>query len=180
VLFGQQPEKQIGRREQLVLYRYSEAPPQLAVRDAAPSVMTQIDFGSAMLVGADISSASIESGRALDVTLYWRSQAPVPLRVTLRLGSQMLEQHEVGFGLLSRYAKEVGISPDELIVDRYAVVIPSTVPPGQYTLTLSPQAGQSQAVLASASATLGIVDVVNETEAMEQWLRAAGLSSPGR
>ncbi len=102
------------------------------------------------------------------------------LHVTLRLGSQTLEQHEVGFGLLSRYAQEVGIDEEDLIVDRYAVIIPSTVQPGEYTLTLSPQAGQSQGVLQPGSATLGTLEVVNETEAMEQWLRAAGLSSPER
>jgi Protein O-mannosyl-transferase TMEM260-like len=180
VLLGQQPERQIGRREQLVLYRYSEAPPQLAVREATPSVVTQADFGPAILVGAHISSTSIESGQAIDVTLYWRSQAPVPLRVILRLGSQTLEQHEVGFGLLSRYAKEVGIGEEDLIVDRYAVIIPSTVQPGLYALTLAPQAGQSQAVIESAGAALGTLEVVNETEAMEQWLTAAGLSSPER
>ncbi len=180
VLFGQQPERQIGRREQLVLYRFSEEPPHLAVHQAAPMVMTQTDFGPALLVGADISSTSVESGQAIDVTLYWRSRAPVLLHVTLRLGSQTLEQHEVGFGLLSRYAQEVGIDEEDLIVDRYAVIIPSTVQPGEYTLTLSPQAGQSQGVLQPGSATLGTLEVVNETEAMEQWLRAAGLSSPER
>ena len=178
VLLGQQPEKQIGRREQLALYLFSKSPPRLTIRGASPAVVTHSNFGPAVLVGADVSDQPIESGGVLEVSLYWSSQAPTPLRVTLRLGSLVLEQHEVGFSLLPRYVREVGIGPGELIVDRYAVVIPSTVQPGRYTLTLSPQAGQSQAVLSSASASLGVVEVVDEMEAMEQWLRAAGSSSP--
>ena len=180
VLFGQQPEKQIGRREQLALYQYSKTPPELAIRGAAPAVVTHADFGPAVLVGADISAQPVESGGVLEISLYWSSRGPAPLRVTLRLGSQVLEQHEVGFGLLSRYVREVGIGPGEWIVDRYAVVIPSSVPPGRYTLTLSPQVGQSPAILSSASAALGVIEVIDEMEAMEQWLRAAGSSSPGR
>ena len=179
VLFGQQPEKQIGRREQLVLYRFSETPPELVAHSLTPAVVTQIDFGPTVLVGADLSSQRVESGQLLEVSLYWMSQAPVPLRVTLRLGSQELEQHEVGFGLLSRYAREVGLPQGDLLVDRYAVVIPSTVEGGRYTLALAPQAGQAESVLASASAALGVIEVVDKTEAMEQWLRAAGSSYPG-
>jgi len=178
VLLGQQPEKQIGRREQLALYQFSKSPPPLTIRNASPAVVTHTDFGPAVLVGADISGQPIESGGVLEICLFWGSRAPTPLRVTLRLGSQLLEQHEVGFGLLSRYMREVGIGPGELIVDRYAVVIPSTVPRGKYTLTLSPQAGQGEAILSSASASLGVVEVVDETEALQQWLRAAGSSSP--
>ncbi|MCX6026145.1 MAG: DUF2723 domain-containing protein [Chloroflexi bacterium] len=178
VLLGQQPEKQIGRREQLALYQFSTTMPPLTIRGASPAVVTHTDFGPAVLVGADLSDQPIESGGVLEVSLYWSSQAPAPLRVTLQLGTQVLEQHEVGFGLLARYVREVGIGPGELIVDRYAVVIPSTVTHGLYTLTLSPEAGQGEVILSSASASLGVVEVVDETEAMEQWLRAAGSSSP--
>ncbi len=78
VLLGQQPEKQIGRREQLVLYRFTESPPSLTIREATPAVVTDVDFGPFVLVGADTADQPIESGGVLEVSLYWSDQAQRP------------------------------------------------------------------------------------------------------
>jgi len=176
VLLGEQPEVAIAHRELLVLYHLTEKPPQLLVADPHPQIAVNADFGGATLLGVDISSTTVESGAAVEVTLYWKLTEARVARVETRLGGQPLEQHEVGFGLLERYAGEVGLQKGDVIVDRYWLVIPSNAGPGAQTLTIQaaslggPLAGSPQA----AAVTLTTLEITNQIGTVERWLQIAG------
>lgn len=171
VLFGQQPEESFGRRETLVLYHLLADPPPLREPDPHPQFITGEDFGPVQLLGFDISSQRIESGDILFVKLYWRLKAVSTLRVETRLGDLSLEQHEIGFGLLTRYAQSTPLPAGSVIVDSYGLIIPSGVQPGPYAFTIrSTGLGTSQ----GNSITLSMVDIINETGTMERWLQIAG------
>ncbi|MBN1438640.1 MAG: DUF2723 domain-containing protein [Anaerolineales bacterium] len=171
VLFGQQPEESFSRRETLVLYRLRTDPPPLLEPNPRPQFPADQDFGPARLVGFDLSSQVVESGAILALTLYWKLQNPSALRVETRLGELALEQHEVGFGLLSRYAQITHLPMGSVISDAYGVIIPSGMPPGSYAFTIR-SAGLGGA--AGNSVSLAPLDVVNETGTMERWLQIAG------
>jgi hypothetical protein len=170
VLFGQQPEESFGRRETLVLYRLTETPPPLLVTDPHPQVAIGQDLGPVQLVGFDLSTQQVESGEILCVTLYWRLKSVTSLRVETRLGDLALEEHEIGFGLLARYAQTAGLPAGSVISDSYAIVIPSGVAPGPYTFTIrAASLGSSP----GAAIDLGTVEVINEKGTMERWLQIA-------
>jgi hypothetical protein len=171
VLFGQQPEESFGRRETLVLYHLLSEPPPLLEPDPHPQFMAEEDFGTVQLLGFDLSSQRIESGDILVVKLYWRLNAISSLRVETRLGELSLEQHEIGFGLLTRYAQSTSLPAASVIVDSYGLIIPSGTQPGSYAFTIrSTGLGNSR----GNSITLGTLDIINETGTMERWLQIAG------
>ncbi len=171
VLFGQQPEESFGRRETLVLYHLTADPPPLLEADPHPQFAAAGDLGPVQLLGFDLSARRIESGDVLTVKFYWRLQSVASIRVETRLGERTLEQHEIGFGLLGRYAQTVPLPPASVVSDSFALVIPSGIAPGAYAFTLRP------AGIGTSSGTairLGMVDVINETGTMERWLQIAG------
>jgi hypothetical protein len=171
ILFGQQPEESIGRRETLVLYRLTSDPPPLLELNPQPQFAAGESFGPVRLIGYDISSRQVESGAVLNVKLYWRLQDAASLRIETRLGGLSLEQHEIGFGLLARYARTVGLPAGSVIADSFGVIVPSGTGPGPYALTIRPASlGDSP----GKSIELCVVDVINETGTMERWLQIAG------
>lgn len=174
ILFGEQPVGQGGRRGSLVLYHLTEQPPQLVEIDPHPQIEMRAEIGPAILVGADVGATKVENGARIKLTLYWRIQPGARLRVNISLGDQPLEEHEVGFGLLGRYAREFGVPPNGTIVERYELVIPSTIPAGEWPLTI----GAVDLRAARQNTTLIThLDVVDETETMERWLQIARSSS---
>jgi hypothetical protein len=171
VLFGQQPEESFGRREALALYHLSVDPPPLLEADPKPQFLAEADLGPVQLLGFDLSPQRIESGDVLTVKFYWRLKTVTSVRVETRLGDLSLEQHEIGLGVLGRYAQAVPLPAGSVISDSFALVIPSATPPGAYAFTIRP------AGIGSAPGTaihLGTVDVINETGTMERWLQIAG------
>jgi hypothetical protein len=171
VLFGQQPEESFGRREALALYRLSADPPPLLEADPQPQYLSEADLGPVQLLGFDLSTQRVESGDVLTVKFYWRLKTVTSVRVETRLGDLSLEQHEIGLGVLGRYAQAVPLPAGSVISDSFALVIPSATPPGAYAFTIRP------AGIGSAPGTaihLGTVDVINETGTMERWLQIAG------
>jgi hypothetical protein len=101
------------------------------------------------------------------VVFYWRLSQGRYFRVSTKLGELSLEVHDLGFGNLQRYQSEVGPILDQTIVEDYSIVVPSTFPEGKYPLTISIQGVEGDVVI-------GEVQVVNEEEMMERWLRIAG------
>jgi hypothetical protein len=170
VLFGQQPEESFGRRETLVLYRLMDSPPPLLVADPHPQVAILRDLGPVQLMGYDLSAQRIESGDVLFLKFYWRLNTVTSLRVETRLGDLPLEEHEIGFGLLTRYEQSVGLPAGSVISDSYAIVIPSGISPGAYSFTIR-AAGIGSTP--GAAIQLGTVEVINETGTMERWLQIA-------
>ncbi len=171
VLVGEQPEASSGRRGTLVLYRMTPEPPDLLVRDPRPQIPLNVDFGSMRLIGADLSQRSVESGAAVEITFYWQVERIAPLRVEVRLGERVLEQHEVGLGLLQRYAKEIGLSPGDVVREQYSLVIPSTMKAGAQVLSIQAVGLRGER---GASADVAQIEITNETGTMERWLQIAG------
>jgi hypothetical protein len=172
VLLGQQPETTFGRREALALYRLSDEPPELIANDPHPQFPMDTDFGPLRLAGFDLSTNQVESGGIVKLKLYWRLVRPaVSLRVESRLGDRLLEQHEPGFGLLVRYAQEIGLPAGSIISDEYWLVIPATTAPGTYPLTLQAVGLGNER---GAFTRLGPLEVVDEMGTMERWLQIAG------
>jgi hypothetical protein len=171
VLLGQQPEESFGRREALALYHLSADPPPLLEADPHPQFIVGKDLGQVQLMGFDLSTQRIESGDVLTVKLYWRLKTVTSVRVETRLGDLTLEQHEIGLGLLGRYAQAVPLPPGSVISDSFALVIPSEIAPGAYAFTIR-SAGIGSTP--GAAINLATVDVINETGTMERWLQIAG------
>ncbi|MBN1149274.1 MAG: DUF2723 domain-containing protein [Anaerolineales bacterium] len=170
ILLGEQPNSRAGGRDSLVLYHLSPSAPSLVATQPNPQVKLDANLGAATLVGVDLIPGNVESGATIQITLYWRLNAPQRLRVEISLGEQTLEQHEVGFGLLERYAKEIGLPEDAVILERYDLVIPSTTPTGEWPLALS-RAGLSGK--GEQTIVLGELTVTNELETMQRWLQIA-------
>jgi hypothetical protein len=171
VLFGQQPEESFGRRETLVLYRLLADPPPLVEPDPRPQFPVNQDIGPVRLLGYDLSAQRVESGGILFVKFYWRLNAVSSLRVETRLGEFSLEEHEIGFGLLARFAQSVPLPAGSVVSDFYGIIIPSGTPPGSYAFTVRPAGlGNSE----GTAVALGTVDVINQTGTMERWLQIAG------
>jgi hypothetical protein len=171
VLFGQQPEESFGRREALVLYHLTADPPPLLEFDPHPQFAVDEDLGPVQLLGYDLSSQRVESGEVLYLTMYWKLKTASSLRVETRLGDLSLEQHEIGFGLLARYAQSVRLSAGSVISESYGLVIPSVQEPGLYAFTVR-TAGLGGAP--GNEIELCFMDVINETGTMERWLQIAG------
>ncbi len=174
VLIGEQPEGQSGKRESLVLYHLTSEPPQLIVTDPQPQIPLDLEFSSMQLIGLDLSSTRVESGSALQIRMYWKRTGSGTLRVELGLDGRGLEQHEVGFGLLERYAQEMGLQPGQVVADQYWLVIPSTAEVGGQTLTIRTadlRGGGGQAL------PLAQLDIINEIGTVQRWLQIAQTGS---
>ncbi|MBN1991681.1 MAG: DUF2723 domain-containing protein [Anaerolineae bacterium] len=126
-------------RPGLTLYRVQNEPPQLSTAQPTPQFRVNQSFGSLTLLGYDLASATAQPGGRLELTLYWQAQNPPPELIATSLGELRLEQHEFGLGNLSRYLAEVQPPPSDAIVESYTVVVPSTITPGEYPLTVSLQ-----------------------------------------
>ncbi len=180
ILFGEQPENVTGHRTSLVLYQLSDKPPDITISTPRPQIPINQNFGVFTLQGADVSESSVESGANIQITLYWQipqqigQEMSIPsLRIETYLGEQTLEQHEIGFGLLPRYAREVGLEPGETIVDRYTLVIPSHILPGDYPLSISLVGINGQQIINNRLTT---INVTNQEGTFKRWFNAANIN----
>lgn len=153
-------------RNRLILYRLSREAPNLVVDNARPDFEINADMGNLTLLGVDISDDPLESGGRLHLILYWTLQRLEPMTLTTYLDNQPLETHELGFGNLPRYVSEIGSVTDGVIVEDYWLVVPSTVQPGPHTLNIQIQGLEK-------TLEIGSIEVMNEEETMERWLRIA-------
>ena len=158
LVLGEQPQGVLGHRSQpLVLFALRANPPDWKV-DVPPEVAAPLLRTHALtLLSAQIVPVTVESGATVHLTLAWRVEdtdtlLTNPPRLTLRLGDRALAQYTFGFGLLPRYAREVGLAEGDVLRIAYDLVIPSTVPPAEYELRLS---------VHGARATLGQLTVVD-------------------
>jgi hypothetical protein len=93
-----------------VLYHLTEEPPDMIADTASPSTPLNLNLGGVTLLGIDLEPESVESGGRIHLTLYWNILKPDRYGVELSLGDSILEAHELGFGNLARYHKEIGRS----------------------------------------------------------------------
>ena len=118
----------------LVLYQVSRTPPDLVVTDAEPSTRVDASLGGLTLVGYDLAESTVEPGGLLHLTLYWRVEEPGRYLIVTALGDRTLETHELGFGNLQRYVRERRPPREGVVVESYAIVIPSTLERGTVPL----------------------------------------------
>ncbi len=128
-----------GRGHELTLYRVQTEPPPLTTSRASPQVVVKQSLGPLTLVGFDLASKAVPAGGRLELTLYWQGHDLPGELLATSLGDRLLERHSLGLGNLQRYLAEVRPAPTDLIVESYAVVVPATLPPGEYPLTVSLQ-----------------------------------------
>ena len=159
----------LSQRGRLVLYHLTEDPPGLVVNTASPTTLLNLKLGGVILLGIDLGPESVESGGRIHITLYWKILRPDRYGVELSIGDSILEAHELGFGNLARYQKEVGISMDSVIVEDYWLVLPSTTPSGTHDLNIRLLVGGETSPIAE-------IIVLDEEKDMERWLKIAGES----
>jgi hypothetical protein len=170
ILMGNQGQGGFNGRNRLTLYRLSMEPPEWVTSNASPEIRLQADFGEIILQGADLSNQEVESGSQIHLVLYWTPSKGDRFQVTTAIGESTLETHELGFGNLDRYQREVEPFLGQTIAEDYSIVIPSSLPEGEYPFTVGVQGVEKKVVIAE-------IKVVNEEETMERWLRIAGKSS---
>jgi hypothetical protein len=170
VLIGYQGQGGLGGRNRLTLYQLSMEPLEMVTSNASPEIHLQADFVGIILQGADLPNQEVESGSLIHLVLYWIPSNGYRFQITTTIGEVALETHDLGFGNLDRYQREVGPILGQTIVEEYSIVIPSTIPEGEYPLTVSIQSVEKKVII-------GEIKVVNEEETMERWLRIAGKSS---
>jgi hypothetical protein len=167
ILMGNRSLGGFGGRERLVLYELSVDPPDLVTHTASPDVQLDIDLGGIFLQGFNLTTQPVENGSMIHLVLYWNLTRGERYHITAKLGDILLESHDLGFGNLERYQREVGSIDDQTIVEDYFIVIPSSIPEGEYPLIVSILGSEKEA-------QIGEVSVVDEEETMERWLRIAG------
>jgi hypothetical protein len=124
----------LGRGRELALYHVTDKAPELVAQDAQPQYPVGQRLGGVELVGYDLESDAAEAGGRLGLRLYWRVLAtPLPLIATA-LGETPLETHPLGLGNLPRYVQEFDPPRDGVVVEDYAVVVPSLMEPGDTVL----------------------------------------------
>ncbi|NIM93208.1 MAG: DUF2723 domain-containing protein [Anaerolineales bacterium] len=167
VLIGMPSGSSIRGRGEMTLYQISNEPPDLIIINPTPEISLDADLGAATLLGIDIHTDEVESGGHIHITLYWELEKPARFRVETSMGETVLEAHELGFGNLQRYQKEVGSLQGQVIVEDYRIVIPSTTSAKTHTFTIrNPESG--------AEISIGEITVTDEEETIERWLRIAG------
>jgi hypothetical protein len=106
-----------------------------------PAVVLDADFGEAMhLLGYALPGDSLAPGDILPVTLFWEARAPAlePFKVTVQLlgdAGPPVAQHDgepVG-----GFAPTTIWQPGQAVTDRHGVLIPTDLPPGNYTLVVA-------------------------------------------
>jgi hypothetical protein len=123
----------------LILYRVQAEPPQLTVAKADPQYIVKKSLGPLTLLGFDLAADTVQPGGRLELSLYWRAKDLPGEMIAASLGDSLLETHQLGLGNLERYLAEVQPNRNEMIVESYTVVVPATLTPGEYPLTVSLQ-----------------------------------------
>jgi len=173
VLFGEQPASFRGQRIPLILYHITETPPELILQDVDPAIAINETLGKINLIGMDIDQAIVESGDSINVVLYWQYDPDLYQRlprVETAMNGMALEQHELGFGLLQKYVREIGLQRGDIIQEKYALVIPSDIEVGlqEFSIHLASFEGAI-----GPEITLTTIEVQDQEGMFERWLRIA-------
>jgi hypothetical protein len=126
-------------RPGLTLYQVQTEPPQLTMANVKPQFNVNQSLGPLTLIGYDLASNTTPPGGRLELKLYWHVNEIPPESIATSLGNSLLEKHELGLGNLQRYMAEIQPNRKDAVVESYAVVVPATVTPGDYPLTVSLQ-----------------------------------------
>jgi hypothetical protein len=125
-------------RRDLVLYRVSSTAPQLIDDKSTPAIPVNQSVGGVTLVGADVDSTTVKAGGTVHLKLYWRLAQLQPVPVTLSVGNEDAPSatHQVGFGLLDRYEREVAHVIGHTLIEEFDLVVLTSTPKGEQPLTI--------------------------------------------
>jgi hypothetical protein len=110
-------------------------PPPAATPPTHPLAFTL--GGKIALTGYDLASGPLRPGDQLDLTLHWADLAPVDLDYTvfvhvLDSSEKVVAQRDQPPAAGARPTSSW--FPDDAILDRYAIALPATLPPGDYAV----------------------------------------------
>jgi hypothetical protein len=126
----------VGNQRDLVLYRASETPPQLIVADAQPQMRVNHVFDGLTLLGYDLTAVPDAPSPRVRLKTCWRVTQPRAYLISTRVDDLTLETHDLGFGNLARYGREVRAPRDGVIIEEYDLVIPSYLKRGAHTFQI--------------------------------------------
>ena len=149
----------------LFLMELSPQPPVLVDETAQPENV--IDILGLPLAGIDLPTQPVESGAPLELTLYWFLDRPVQIQVATLLDGQLLERHQIGFGNLERYHRQIQPLNQGMVVEQYALITPSDTEPGEHEFMV--QVGREGTPI-----QVGMIHIVNDEETTARWQRIAG------
>jgi len=114
--------------------------PQPPVGVAALPMQTTVnaDFGGqARLVGYSLGDGPFKAGESLPLTLFWQAVATPPGPLTVQVDLQNAAGQTVFSTAQPPLWPATAWQPGDLLRDPHAVLLPPTLPPGQYRLALS-------------------------------------------
>ena len=126
----------IGNQRDLVLYRASQAPPELIVPNAQPQTRIERAFDGLTLLGYDLTSVNDAPSPRVHLKTYWRVTQPRAYLISAQIDDITLTTHDLGFGNLQRYAREERVVRDGIIVEEYDLVIPSHLKKGEHVFRI--------------------------------------------
>jgi hypothetical protein len=147
----------IGSARDLVLFHARATPPQLMITDARPQTRVNHDFGGLTLIGydlqqiesrplAEIDFPKINPSTRVHLTTYWRMTQPRAYLISTRVNERTLETHDLGFGNLARYAREVRAPRENILVEEFDLVIPSYLKRGAHLLQIGVTGFESRGI----------------------------------
>ena len=150
--------------------KIGRTPADFTAAAASPEVVLDRPFGDGpnlTLLGYDLAQTTVEDRPALRLTLYWRSEAPLPVDYTtfvhLRNAAGEVVAQQDQPPLHGAYPTSLW-DPGEIIADTITVLLPEDLAPGPYRLVVGMYdlyTGQRLAVPGepASEVTLGDVDI---------------------
>jgi hypothetical protein len=126
-------------RRNLVLYQVSTSAPNLIDDVTTPAITLSGKSGNTTLVGADLDSTTVKAGGRVHLKLYYRVAGAAAGPVSLRVGTDRgtAAAHQVGFGLLERYNRDVQAVAGHTVVEEFDFVVLASTEPGEQPLIIS-------------------------------------------
>ncbi len=156
-------ERWLNSGGELALYEVVRAPPVgMLLPRGAPQSRLDASLLSLWLEGVDLPEGDVPPGGLAHIRLYWRVTGPEPYVVTTHLsGSEFEESHRLLFGNLHSYLERYGapLEFDWHLVEEYDLLIPSSHPTGNHTLTVTVSPLASEDDPETASVDVGQIQV---------------------
>ncbi len=126
-------------RRNLVLYRVSDSAPSLIDDVTTPTIPLSARAGNTTLVGADLDQTTVRAGGRIHVKLYYRVAGNGAGQVSLRVGKRTgtAASHQVGFGLLDRYNREIRPLAGHTVVEEFDFVVLASTGHGEQPLIIN-------------------------------------------
>ncbi len=126
----------VGNQRDLVLYRASATPPQLIAADAPSPTRVNHVFDGVTLLDYDWVEVPDAPSPRVHLKMYWRVTSPRVYLISTRVDDLTLETHDLGFGNLPRYLREMRVPRAPIVVEEYDLVLPSHLKKGAHAFRI--------------------------------------------